>query len=92
VIHTQGELNLTVDKVLWVAAGDGPRVVAEAEDLDDDADRLVACWNACAGLTPEQVAALPRLVAWFRWKFDESSTHRGWNTEWAELERIFLSK
>jgi hypothetical protein len=27
--------------------------------------RLIGCFNACAGLSPEQVAAIPRLIAWY---------------------------
>ena len=42
----------------------------------ENADRVVACVNALAGLTPEQVSAVPRLVAWFldndRWDVSQS--------------------
>jgi len=33
-----------------------------------DADRFVACWNACVGLTPEQIDAIPRLAEWAKWQ------------------------
>lgn len=40
-----------------LSLGNDPRLLAEA-----NSERVVACWNACTGLTPEQVAAIPRLV------------------------------
>lgn len=64
------------------SAGDIPR---------DTAARIVAAVNACAGLTPEQVAAIPRLVAWFTLP-DRQVTidaHNSWVGEWEQLERIF---
>jgi hypothetical protein len=51
----------------------------------EDAERLRDCWNACAGLTAEQVAAIPRLVAWFR--DDIVSVH-----DESELMEIFEEK
>ena len=37
--------------------------LSPAEPTDEE---IMSSINACAGLTTEQVAAIPRLVAWFR--------------------------
>ncbi len=46
--------------------------------------RIVACVNAMAGLTPEQVDAIPRLIKWFR---DPMKASHG---EADDLDRIFM--
>lgn len=33
--------------------------------MSEALDRIEAAVKACEGLTPEQVAAIPRLIAWF---------------------------
>lgn len=85
--HYSGQLNLADDCDLWIATPEGPRPIARAEDLDENAARLMQCWNACAGLTPEQVEAIPRLVAWFTGA--GPGPHPGWLSEWRALGRIF---
>lgn len=52
-----------------------------------NAARIVACVNALAGLTPEQVAAIPRLVAWARREL--GITDGGFLASWLDLRRIF---
>lgn len=55
---------------------------------DSRARRIVACVNACEGLTDEQVAAIPRPIAWYRnwfWRVD-------WNTPEAAREYVALGR
>jgi hypothetical protein len=46
---------------------DDPEERAHLDEVEgpETARRIVSCLNACRGLTPEQVAAVPRLIAWF---------------------------
>lgn len=55
-----------------------------------NAARLVACWNACVDLTPEQVDAIPRLVAWFRSPLPDDADEAV--AEYASLETLFPMK
>jgi hypothetical protein len=59
VITEDGEPLLLTGVSLCLGGNDDRKLAAA------NTDRFVACWNACDGLTPEQVAAIPRLVAWF---------------------------
>jgi hypothetical protein len=56
---------------------------------ESDVDRRAReCVAACEGLTPEQVAAIPRLVAWFT---DPGKlADAAWRDEWIFLEKLFL--
>jgi hypothetical protein len=58
-------------------------------EANQNTDRIVACWNACAGLAPEQVAAIPRLIAWARGPADVGLRYL---RELRELEEIFGSE
>ena len=59
--HTQGRLVAVIvrDGRAYLAPCEGPpQTVIAAYISEEDARRLAACWNACEGLTTEQVEEL----------------------------------
>jgi hypothetical protein len=55
--HTQGRLHVTV----WQYSCDinsAKGMIVAASMRRDDARRLAACWNACIGMTTEEIEAL----------------------------------
>jgi hypothetical protein len=91
--HTAGPLEVRPSSnpkngTLWrdiVSLGTdfSPSYVGEA--LEDDAHRLVACWNACEGINPEAVPAMRALVAALVVLATHAST--GGHVDWAIIAK-----
>jgi len=63
-MHTSGEISYDGMSYLWVNTEKGPRMLAEIRGYganlpqDDNAQRLVACWNALEGMEPSDLPAI----------------------------------
>lgn len=74
---------------VWDVQDDEVYVICQPDD-ERDARRIVDCVNACLGLTPEQVAALPRLIRWAT-SPPGDATIDAWKREWHELLDVFAN-
>lgn len=70
--HTQEPWNTVSDVNLGTLIRQGGLIIAKMRDLKhlgvdnkDVAERIVACVNACAGITDEQVNELPKILREF---------------------------